>query len=52
MFKKFYQAEAQKRSTENAVVRDRYTDKVIYPGTREECARYVQAFDLCYVEAA
>lgn len=52
MFKKFYQAEAQKRSTENAVVRDRYTDKVIFQGTRDQCAAYVGAFDLCYVEAA
>jgi hypothetical protein len=51
MFKRFYQAEAQKRSAESAVVRDRYTDKVIFQGTREECAAYVGAFDLCYLEA-
>lgn len=52
MFKRFYEAQAKDRATENAVVRDRYTDKVIFQGTREECAAYVGAFDRCYLEAA
>lgn len=49
MFKRFTKARVAR---DRHIVRDRYTDKVIYQGTREECAAYVQAFGLCYLEAA
>lgn len=56
MFKKFYarrkmvQAE-NPNAPDRAYVKDRYTHKVIYAGTKDACLNYVVAFGRCYVEA-
>jgi len=56
MFKKFYakrkmvQAE-NPNAPDRAYVKDRYTHKVIYAGTKDACLNYVAAFGRCYVEA-
>jgi len=32
------------------VVKDRYTKREIYRGTKEECRNFIAAFKLCFME--
>lgn len=51
MFKKYQKATATVTTLDRAVVRDRYTKRVIMQGTLADCQAYVSAFGLCFVEA-
>ncbi len=54
MFKRFETAQRAIRVVENPayVVRDNRTKIVIASGDYAKCKRYMDAFGLCYIEAA
>lgn len=52
MFKRFAKPAPTPAQDAQATVHDRYTDRVIFAGSKADCLGFISAFGLCYLVEA